>query len=423
MSIAPARSLVRCAGSIAIALCSCAAMAQPPRIAVDAPIPFGRQAVDYDGPTASNRVAQLIHDLHTGKQSLSHDPRFGYLPALLRALEVPVESQVLVFSKTSLNHRLITPATPRALYFNDDTYVGWVPEIAALEITAVDDDKGALFYVLPQSADGPPVFSREGRCLACHASSNTLRVPGHLVRSFATDETGKMLWGFSQVTHDTPLAQRWGGWYVTGRHGKQPHLGNLFGEETHRRHRQDPQSGGNVTNLRPFFDVDQYLSPHSDLVALLVLDHQTHMQNVLTRLSFDHRLAQDSDITEAALRYLLWIDAPPLTEPVQGTSGFAQWFAQKGPRDKQGRSLRELNLKTRLFEYRCSYLIYSSQFAALPPAVKERLLRRVWEVLTGQDTSEDFARLPPSERRAILEILTQTLPGLPHWWRLPAGGK
>src|SRR5215510_13614103 len=85
-----------------------------------------------------------------------------------------------------------------------------------------------------------------------------------------------------------------------------------------------------------------------------------------------------------------------------------------------GRSLRDLDLKRRLFKYPCSFLIYSETFDALPDAAKGAVYKRLWEILTGRDRSPRFAGLSQSERQAVLEILLETKSGLPEYWKSDA---
>ena len=120
---------------------------------------------------------------------------------------------------------------------------------------------------------------------------------------------------------------------------------------------------------------------------------------------------------EQLFKYMLFCDEVRLTDPIHGTSGFAEEFARRGPFDKKGRSLRDFDLRTRLFKYPCSYLIYSPAFDGLPASVKERTYRRLWDVLTGKETGKDYAHLSPADRQAIKEILIDTKPGLPEYWK------
>ncbi len=426
--------------SLIVAVCSlwsATALAQPPD---EGKLPYRRQPIDYFGAAADDPVARLQARLENGEARLEFREGQGYLPALLDVLKVPASSQMLVFAKNSVNARIIAPENPRALYFNDEVYVGWVPGAPALEISAVDPQKGALFYTLLQQADQPAKLVREESCLLCHASTHALQVPGHLLRSFLTDPQGNPTQGYSQITHDSPLAQRWGGWYVTGDFGALAHRGNLTTAVALEEHARRPDGPGHSVELIKRFDIARYPAAQSDVVALLVHDHQLHLHNLLTRVNYEERLqlsnnspkptdkndessgSTGDELTrheEKLVRYLLFVDAPAFDNPILGTSSFESWFPKQGPRDKQGRSLREFDLETRLFRFRCSYLIHSPAFDGLPGPVKERVYRRLWEVLSRDAPPEPYDRLPRSERRAIVEILRETKPGLPEYWMAP----
>jgi len=270
-------------------------------------------------------------------------------------------------------------------------------------------------------------------------------VPGLVVRSIYPEPSGMPLFhaGSFVTDHRSPLNQRWGGWYVTGTHGSQRHMGNIFVMDRDHPDKLDMDAGANVTELTGRFDTGAFLSPHSDIIALMVLEHQTRMISLITRLAFETRMAlhdqkainqalgrpaeelTDStkrrigNVAEALVKYMLFVEETALEDPIKGTSGFAAEFAKKGPRDSSGRSLRELEATTRLFRYPCSYLIYSEAFDALPVAAKDRVYRRLWEILSGQDQSSTFARLSNTDRRNILEILLETKPGLPDYFRSP----
>src|ERR1051325_11788665 len=324
-------------------------------------MPFDEETIHYSKAKDAGAVAELRRALETGKTELPYDSSAGYLPGLLKALGISPRSQMLVFSKTSFQRERISPQTPRALYFNDGTYIGFIPGAPLIEISAVDPNLGALFYTLDQSAKAPARLVRMDQCLECHASSKSMGVPGHLVRSFITDESGAvdLATGISPVTHRTPLSDRWGGWYVTGTHGSQLHRGNLIGKAAFERQSTEPNYRGNLTNLTASLDVSRYPEPGSDIVALMVLEHQTHLQNFITRLNYEATLALQQyghvnylkSVPDAFLKYLLFTEEAPLTAPIKGTSDFAKSFAAKGPTDRKGRSLRQFDLQTRLFKY------------------------------------------------------------------------
>lgn len=406
---------------------------------------FERAPILYSESKPENRITEVQTRIDRGELKLEYSPEFGYLPALLKELDVPIESQSLVFSKTSLQMRRISPRTPRAIYFNDDVYVGFCQSGEVLEISAVDPQLGAVFYSLDQrQVEQPHIARRTDNCLVCHSSSRVEGVPGHVIRSLYVDNGGQPLLsgGSRTVDHTTPIDQRWGGWYVTGTHGDQKHLGNLTVKGRDFVEPVDNSEGQNVVDLKFRINPDRYLTAHSDIVALMVLEHQALVHNRLTRANFDTRqaLAYEATINETTekpdgtelesttrrikstgdrlVQALLFTDEAQLTAPIKGTSGFAEQFATAGPRDKQGRSLRDLDMTTRMFKYPCSYLIYSRSFDELPSQSRDYVLQRLWDVLSGKDTSEDFAHLTAADRRAILEILCETKTGLPAYWQL-----
>jgi hypothetical protein len=405
-------------------------------------MPFDEETISYSKTKDTGPIGRLQQRLDNGQCKLAYDPKFGFLPALLKELGISPTSQMLVFSKTSFQRERISPQTPRALYFNDNTYVGFIPGAPLLEVSVADPQLGGVFYTLQQKAsesgtpgeprpEGRPAehprFVRTDQCLECHASATSLGVPGHLVRSFVTDDEGvvDLITGVSPVTDRTPMKDRWGGWYVSGTHGGQTHRGNLIGPAAFQRQEKEPNYMGNIADLSRFFDTSRYVRPTSDIVALMVLEHQTHMHNFITRLHYAAELALQqyghvrylNSVTESFLQYLLFTEESPLTAPVKGTSGFTEWFAGEGPKDHQGRSLRQFDLQTRLFKYPCSYLIYSEAFDALPEPIKDKLYRRLWDILTGHDSSAAFAKIPAESRRAVREILIETKPNLPEYWR------
>ena len=389
-------------------------------------MPFDEETLGYSKVPATGAVARLQERINKGEAELRFDKEFGYLPALLEALKVPRSSQMLVFSKTSFQRERISPRNPRALFFNDEVYVGFIPGSPLLEVSTADPEIGAVFYTLDQIPNGKPRFARNDQCLECHASSKSMGVPGHLVRSFATDEEGivDLNSGISLINHRTPFAERWGGWYVTGQHGGQTHRGNLIGKAAFAAQERTPNYLGNLEDLARFFDVKRYPGPNSDIVALMVLEHQTHMHNFITRLHYEAELTLKAyghinylkNISEAFLKYLLFTEETPLIASVKGASTFAQDFAASGPRDRLGRSLRDFDLRTRLFKHPCSYLIYSEAFDQLPREIREHLYRRLWEILTGKDAKPDYASISPETRRAIFEILRDTKPSLATFW-------
>ncbi|HWL10711.1 MAG TPA: hypothetical protein VNQ76_20050 [Planctomicrobium sp.] len=405
---------------------------------------FEQAPIRYSATEPENVISELQELLDEKKVELTYDPQFGYLKSLLEKLKVPVDTQMLVFSKTSLQIGRISPRTPRALYFNDDIYIGYAHGGDLIEISAVDPVLGTVFYTLKQDEIDPPHFIRQvDRCLTCHATTRTEYVPGHIARSLHVDRRGFPIFsaGSKNVDHRTPIEERWGGWYVTGTHGKHAHLGNLISNDRDSIDSIDNSEGQNVTSLEGRFNLDRYLTPHSDIVSLMVFEHQLMVHNQITKSGFGARqalhyretmtaaLGKETDTLKESVerrirqasdnlvKALLFVNEAPINHPIQGTSGFAERFTKSGISDKQGRSLKQLDLQQRLFRYPMSYVIYSPAFDALPEDLLENVWSRLHAVLTGADNSEEFAHLSPEDRQAILEILLETKPNLPDSWR------
>ena len=284
---------------------------------------------------------------------------------------------------------------------------------------------------------------RDSDCLRCHGGAFVREVPAVFVRSVFPDVRGDPLLRHGTVVVDyrTPFEQRWGGWYVSGKHGADRHMGNAVVRDRAKPEQLETEGTQNLTSLDGRFDTSAYLSPHSDIVALMTLEHQTHMTNLLTRVGWEARMAlhyqagvnkatgeapgymgasanrRIDSAVEEMLEYMLFLHEPLIKDRIEGVSGFAATFPQRSPRDKQGRSLRDFDLQRRLFKYPLSYMIYSEQFDALPPIVQERFYRRLHAVLTGEDKSMTFASLRDDDRRAILAILRDTKSSLPAYWR------
>ena len=387
----------------------------------DDPIDLDHPAIAYRTAARTDRAAELNRRLQAGEAQLRYDDRGGYLRSLLDALDVPVESQIALFSTTSLQGSRVSPSTPRTIFFNDSVAVAWM-QGGFIEVAAQDPQHGVGFYVLPQSHTGPPSLFREQQCLSCHYTVAANGVPGVFVRSIPTASDGTpMPWLANNITdHRSPLAERWAGWYVTGDSGSSQHLGNL--QIANRRAQELPPWGPEriVQSLSSRIDPDAYLSPHSDIVALLIFNHQVRMMNLLTRLGWQARIAAHEGRTPNTLAgaaselvdYMLFVDEAPL-DRVRGTSGFAEQFTKRGPRDGKGRSLRDLDLRTRLQRYPCSYMIYSEAFDALPADVRDLVYGRLKTILSGEDRAPKYARLTQADRVAILEILRATKNNLP----------
>ena len=395
-------------------------------------VPIDHPAIQYmQQAPAEDAVAKLEKKLETGQVKLDYAPNgWGYLPAILKQLGLNIDSQILVFSKTSFQAARISPRAPRALYFNDDVMVGYVQGGDVLEFAALDPKQGVNFYTLDAEKSDQPGFARRDVCLQCHQGLSTLGVPGILVSSVYPDADGMPAFrGNAMITDDrSSFDQRWGGWYVTGNHGSVHDMANAVGHDRTQPQLLETQGTQNVTSLTRKFDTSKYLVASSDIVALMTLEHQTRMTNLMTRIGWDARIAEHDGKLDAQrdqiyaeidemVKYMLFADEARIEEPVQGISTFTQTFPQRGPRDKKGRSLRDFDLQTRMFKYPLSYMIYSAAFDGMPQMVRDRVWQRLYEVLTGKDKNPLFARLTPDDRAAILEIVGDTKPNLPAYWK------
>lgn len=357
-------------------------------------------------------ASHLIRAINSGAVKLeARQDDLGYLPSVLKNLHVNQDTQALPFAKGSFQAAKISPRNPRAIYFTDDVAVGWVRGGVGIEIASLDPRQGVIFYDLTEKA-GQPVFTRPQVCLKCHRGAATNGVPGMFVGSVFPTESGEPERDGAIITdHRTKFEDRWGGWYITAKSGEQRDRANSVAPDPAEPETLDNAGKQNLTSLWRFFNPTGYLTPLSDIVALMTFEHQTQMQNLLTRIGWLARMGADestldSEINDTAA-YMLFTDEAPLQEPIEGVSTFTKTFPLRGPRDRQGRSLRDFDLKTHLFRYRLSYAIYSAQFDALPENARDRLYRRLYEMLGAK---------PVAERRAILEILRDTKPNLPAYF-------
>ena len=391
-------------------------------------------AIRYSTAPLDNVVEDLNRRIRDGSLRLTSEGRGGFLRSTLEALQLPVDSQLLVFSRASLQGRRIGEQNPRALFFDDRVALGWVRDGDLIEVAAHDTSAGVVFYTLDQHADGTagsPEFKRAFICLGCHKAGDTLGVPGFLMFSTTRPDQLQTSGVPRPVDQSDPLAVRFGGWFVTGSSGAARHMGNDLSV-------LDGRATRELASTEGLYDGDGYRSASSDIVAHLVFTHQARMANLLTRAAWEARAADPSlhppftslpeenariaammqGVAREVVDHLLFVDEARLTAAVRGASGFAERFSSQGPRDRHGRSLYQLDLNQRLMKYPCSYLIYSPAFDALPPGAKEPIYRRMWQVLSGQDQDARYqSALSPGDRRAIVEILRETKMDLPRYFQ------
>lgn len=367
------------------------------------------------GPVPNNVIEALQARLDRGETKLAFaEDGQGYLRSLLAALDVPEESQVLTFTRSSLQFDKISPKAPRAIYFDNDIAVAAVHQGKLLELIVNDKRGGLAFYTMDAAkADKPQMVEEGNTCTVCHGMVNRF-APGWIVANISATTDGTPVFPdpahpFDITEQSTPFELRWGGWYVTGTHGLMRHRGNVAALDPNRPYDLSATDGLNVTSLSDKFDTAQTLKSTSDIVALMVLEHQTGFANRVAIINAQVRLGTLADIDKSIdelAAFMTFADEAPLPSPVKGNSGFDTVFARRGPRDNQGRSLRDFDLQTRLFRYPLSYMIYSTSFDSLVPDAKSRLWQKLHAGLSGSERG-----------KTAIAILAATKPGVPGDWK------
>ena len=389
-------------------------------------------AIGYSERPAADAVAELARAVSAGgNMRLRFDPTTGYLTSVLQSLQVPVASQSLVFSKTSQQANWIKPTSPRAIYHSEDLVVAYIQNAPLLEFSALDPVLGVVFYSLKQEEADRPQITRDYSYLSSIREHARCSGNAGAQRRSAVGRRDRSR--VRRLCHRSPHAVRRPlGWLdVTGRTGAANHLGNLFLVTDGAGRPSGP--GNPWLTLAGRFSARAYLSPYSDVAALMVLEHQVGMTNLLTRAGYEARVAlsriaespRDRPLAERLIEanarevadYMLFVDEAVLPGPFQSTSGFQEKFAESGPRDLHGRSLRQLDLGKRLMRYPCSYMIYSRVFDGLPDPAKAAVYTRLWDILSGKERGAKYSRLSDADRAAIIEILLETKKDLPSYFR------
>lgn len=443
----PGASLLKLALVALSLICSATVLSQP--------IKDEYAFIGYHEGATHNRIATLEKKLASGEVTLESRGNRGYLDSLLAALDIDIHSQTLVFSKTSLQYPLISTKTPRAVYFNDDTYIGWVQNSTIIEVMTIDAKLGTVFYVFNNTHDQKLIEPQTQRCLVCHDSTGATGggIPLVLARSSLysiNDINLRDVSGIGNVTDKTPLSERWGGWYVTGLHGEQTHLGNMRLQGAQDLPRVNELLRGNLATLanQDLFDTTPYPTPTSDIVALMVLEHQLAIQNQLSYVKFKAPAVLSrtrfaigdgginatnwaalpasgqralAKMLDELVSLLLFKDAATFTDTIEGLPEYQRAFVAHGPRDGAGRSLRDFDLQTRLFRYPLSYLIYADAFDALPAYASDYVYQKLAAILEGRDNDPRFAYLTPAERQDVLAILRDTKPAIVPYLSPPGG--
>ena len=384
-------------------------------------------AHEYHTRELNDPFTRLIADFESGKRELDNRSGRAFITSLLDHLDIPASSQLLVFSRTSLQTRHISGSNPRAMYFNENVYIGYIPG-GKVEIISLDPELGGIFYIFDQPKSGKlPVIERSGRCMNCHAIAETRRVPGLSIRSVIPGSNWGKLVSFrdKQIGHQIPLSERFGGWHVTGDPGISDHKGNLRGEKV----------GGKIVTevIEPgtLFDWSMYPTETSDILPHLLLEHQSGFMNLVLEAAYRARTYQHigkgnikpehlkvlHGLAEEVVRYLLFADEAkfPAGE-IRVDPQYREDFLADRREASNGTSLKDLDLETRVFKHRCSYLIYSDVFQATPDLFRQRVYEVLGEAIRTEKPDPDFDYLSVTEKSAIRGILRETLSDLPDGW-------
>jgi len=392
---------------------------------------YGQSPHNYWSSELEDPMSELLERVRKGEINLDESPGMPLVRRLLKELQIAESSQILVFSRTSLQRGAVSPTNPRAIYFNDEVYLGWMPN-GRIEIASSDPEKGFIFFFQRELSDRKaPLFARDRVCIQCHAGSATNFLPGPLGRSVFPDSKGRSLKSvdsFELIGHEVPVHERWGGWYVTRAHQDLNHMGNAIAVKENGKlklQRKDSSKG-----LNDFFNTSNYPVSTSEIEALLVFDHQVRMQFVLIESAykvrqaiFDYQKTSSKEnsanisallkeVTETIVSELLFKEEFPLGGKIVDTSQpgkFVTEFKAKSKTDSRGRSLRDLDLQSRLFKYRCSYMIYSKSFRDSSKILKNSVLNRIKEIMTSESPQLGYEYLEAEEKKTIFDILSGTL--------------
>ncbi len=393
-------------------------------------IEFRKVPHDYLNHVPKDRFAGVLKKIQEGALQLDTRDDKAFLRSLMAALDIPISSQILVFSASSLQSEIINPRNPRALYFNEDTYLGFVPG-GKVEVISMDPTHAAMFYIFDRLLPGGPVptIARSQKCFNCHAGSATRRVPGLIAESLLPMASGASLETYrrDEQGHQIPLDQRFGGWHLTGGHHLNPTHANLMGVTTGAgKFDKVPAEPGQM------WDLDRHLLPTSDILPHLVHEHQLGFENRVFHAAYTVRQLRGGErgplptsakaelekLADELARYILFTDEAKLPSGgIEGDATFMSDFARNRRATHTGLALKDFDLKTRLFKHRASYMLYTESWQKLPTELMDRVYYKMAEGLREQNASAIGAHLPPSEKRAIRTILKETLPGLPAWWR------
>lgn len=381
----------------------------------------------YLHQTPRDPFSKFVKKIEKGDIELNFNSEKEYLLSLFEELNISPFSQLLVYSTTSLQLSRISPSNPRAIYFNDDIYLGYVPG-GQVELIGIDPELGAIPYIfnLPIKDDlKHPSIYRSKRCMKCHASEETKGVPGLLLSSVIPGPGGGTIDAFRRgiFGHSVPYEERFGGWHISGDHPFSNSWANYTGIMQDGIIKKIPNPPGK------YFSWNKYPTQQSDAIPHLILEHQVGFSNLC--ISITYRLRQINNQgsnknatdeyskiikneTDKLLSYILFQKEAKLPKNrLSLDSQFIEDFKNNRNSTAQSKLLRELNLKDRLFQLRCSYMIFSNSFQGLPSEIKKQLLEKLRFILLcdKKNLPEEYSYFNDEERLKIHSILVKSLTG------------
>lgn len=391
-------------------------------------VDFRNPIHQYDTAVPIDPFSKFLDIIIKEEANLNYKSEKDYLLSLLNLFSISPHSQLLVFSTTSLQLNRISPSNPRAIYFSEDVYLGYVPG-GQIEIIGIDPYLGAIPYIfnLPdKNAPTHPKIYRSKRCMNCHASNDIGGIPGLLISSVIPAPGGGTIDVFRKRNfgHSVSYNERFGGWHITGPHPFTNSWANSIGSMQEEQIKKIDNPPG------AFFGWEKYLTNSSEIIPHLILEHQVGFTNLCISISYKFREISNpnknlsnqkiKDFIESEaqslLSYILFKDEPPFPQnQIDKNSKYINDFQKGNNSLKIVHSLRKLNLETRLFENRCSYMLFSNSFKGLPVQIKDHLIPKLHFILTSnsEEVPEEFSYLGVAEKERIHKTLSNLLQEYP----------
>ena len=375
---------------------------------------FHESPHDYWNAKRKDPFTKIIPLLHNGQIKLDHSSELNFLKSLLKELNIPESSQLQLFSTTSLQLGLINPSNPRSLYFNESIYIGYIPG-GKIEVISIDPEHGAVFYIFKvPSKKQPLTITPTKRCMNCHADRELSGIPGLIIKSVLPGVNGGSLDSYrtGQPGHDVPYKDRFGGWYITDLLDPADHS-NVLGF-----YKNGTIEKKNVLALQKK-STHLFPNSNSEVLTHLIFDHQAGFVNRAIKSNYLLRLTQLPDNLDEhqlnfkksisdLVKYSLFDKEPNLSLKINQNSHFKTDFLITPHKLKTGESLRELDLKTRLFKYRCSFMLFSDFFKNNPPEIKKVVYKEIKQnLLSETPILNPENSFPENEKEIILQLLNK----------------